>query len=63
MTNQYPYPAEDVKKNCLSHIKRTNHQLELYNMFLEDAIAQIDSELCEKKWERLKKKGHPANFS
>jgi hypothetical protein len=56
MTNQYPYPNENVKETCLIHIRETNRQLELYNIFLDEAIAQIDSELLQKKRDRLQMK-------
>ncbi len=45
MTDQYPYPNEETRKNCLERLRKTNRQLEIYNLFLDDAIAQIDAEL------------------
>ncbi|WP_019499306.1 hypothetical protein [Pseudanabaena sp. PCC 6802] len=59
MTNRYPYPNEETKRNCLDRLRETNRQLELYNLFLDDAISQIDSELRQQKRERLLTKIQP----
>jgi hypothetical protein len=56
MTDRYPYPNEEVKKNCLDRLRETNRQLDLYNLFLDDAIAQVDAELRQQKRKRLLKK-------
>lgn len=53
MSDRYPYPNEETRKSCLQRLRETNCQLELYNLFLDDAIAQIDSELRQHKRERL----------
>jgi hypothetical protein len=53
MTDKYPYPSEVTRKNCLDRLRESNRQLELYNLFLDDAISQIDSELRQQKRERL----------
>lgn len=53
MSEQYPYPNEETKKRCLKGLRETNHRLELYNLFLDDAIAQIDAELRQQKRARL----------
>ncbi len=53
MTDTYPYPSETTRKNCLDRLRESNRQLELYNLFLDDAIAQIDLELRQQKRERL----------
>ena len=53
MSEQYPYPNEETKKRCLEGLRQTNHRLELYNLFLDDAIAQIDAELRQQKRARL----------
>jgi hypothetical protein len=53
----YPYPDEETRIRCLDRIAlglpnrlgETNRQLELYNLFLDDAIAQIDKELRQQK--------------
>ncbi|WP_310483862.1 hypothetical protein [Chamaesiphon sp. VAR_48_metabat_403] len=50
---QYPYPDEETRKNCLDKLRESNRQLELYNLFLDDAISQIDLELRQHKRERL----------
>jgi hypothetical protein len=48
MLNQrYPYPNEETRIRCLvrvasalpNQLRETNRQLELYNLFLDDAIA------------------------
>ena len=53
MTQQYHYPDEETKKRCLEGLRESNRQLELYNLFLDDAIAQIDIELRQQKRMRL----------
>jgi hypothetical protein len=53
MSEQYPYPDEETKQRCLEGLRQTNHRLELYNLFLDDAIAQIDAELRQQKRARL----------
>jgi hypothetical protein len=59
MTDRSPYPNEETKKNCLDRLRETNRQLELYNLFLDDAISQIDSELRQQKRERLLQRIQP----
>ena len=61
MTDKYPYPSEATRKNCLDRLSESNRQLELYNLYLDDAIAQIDSELRQQKRERLLKRVQPTN--
>jgi hypothetical protein len=61
MTDRYPYPSEATRKNCLNRLRESNHQLELYNLFLDDAISQIDSELRQNKRERLLQRVPPAS--
>jgi hypothetical protein len=61
MTDRYPYPSEKTQKDCLDRLRESNRQLELYNLFLDDAIAQIDSELRQQKRERLLQRVQPAN--
>jgi hypothetical protein len=56
MNNNYSYPTEETKKYCLEHLRQTNRQLELYNLFLDEAIAQIDTELRQHKRNRLLQK-------
>jgi hypothetical protein len=53
MKDSYPYPSEETRKDCLDRLRESNRQLELYNLFLDDAISQIDSELRQNKRERL----------
>jgi hypothetical protein len=60
MTERYPYPSEEVRKNCLDKLRETTRQLDLYNLFLDDAIAQIDAELRQQKRKRLLQKVEPA---
>jgi hypothetical protein len=60
MTERYPYPNEEVRKNCLNRLRETTRQLDLYNLFLDDAIAQIDAELRQQKRKRLLQRVEPA---
>ena len=53
MTERYPFPDEETKKRCLNGLRETNRQLELYNLFLDDAIAQIELEARQQKREKL----------
>ena len=53
MSEPLPYPDEETKKRCLEGLRQTNYRLELYNLFLDDAIAQIDTELRQQKRARL----------
>jgi hypothetical protein len=53
MTERYAYPDEETRKRCLDGLRESNRQLELYNLFLDDAIAQIDLELRQQKRARL----------
>ena len=53
MNKSLSYPDQETKQRCLENLKQTNHQLELYNLFLDDAIAQIEIELRQQKRTRL----------
>ncbi|MDJ0729250.1 MAG: hypothetical protein QNJ33_04580 [Crocosphaera sp.] len=53
MSKQHSYPDEETQKRCLEKLRQTNRQLELYNLFLDEAIASIDTELRQQKRERL----------
>ena len=53
MNESLSYPDQETKQRCLENLKQTNHQLELYNLFLDDAIAQIETELRQQKRTRL----------
>jgi hypothetical protein len=53
MSEQCSYSDQETKKRCLDGLKQTNHRLELYNLFLDDAIAQIDAELRQQRRTRL----------
>jgi hypothetical protein len=53
LRQQYLYPDEETRKNCLDKLRESNRQLELYNLFLDDAISQIDLELRQHKRVRL----------
>ena len=53
MSGQSQYPDEETKKRCLEGLRQTNHRLELYNLFLDEAIAQIETELRQQKRARL----------
>jgi hypothetical protein len=63
MSDQYPYPDEETKKRCLEALRQTNHRLELYNLFLDDAIAQIDAELRQQKRSRLLQREQLTNIN
>jgi hypothetical protein len=60
MTDRYPYPNEEVRKNCLDRLRETTRQLDLYNLFLDEAIAQVDVELRQQKRKRLLQRVEPA---
>ncbi len=53
MNQLLSFPDQETKKRCLENLKQTNHKLELYNLFLDDAIAQIEIELRQQKRTRL----------
>jgi hypothetical protein len=53
LDRQYAYPDEETRKNCLDKLRESNRQLEPYNLFLDDAISQIDLELRQHKRSRL----------
>ena len=53
MTERYLFPDEETKKRCLDGLRKSNRQLELYNLFLDDSIAQIELEARQQKRERL----------
>ena len=53
MNKSLSYPDKETKQQCLESLKKTNHKLELYNLFLDDAIAQIEIELRQQKRTRL----------
>lgn len=53
MNKSLSYPDQKTKQRCLESLKQTNHKLELYNLFLDDAIAQIEIELRQQKRTRL----------
>jgi hypothetical protein len=40
MTERYHHPTEETKKSCLDRLRESNRQLELYNLFLDDAFAK-----------------------
>ena len=61
MTDRYLYPSEETRKNCLDRLRESNRQIELYNLFLDDAISQINSELRQQKRERLLQRVPPDN--
>jgi len=58
MSQQPFYPDEKTKKRCLEGLKQSNYQLELYNLFLDEAIALVDSELRQQKRTRLLQRNH-----
>jgi hypothetical protein len=60
LQQQYPYPSEETQKYCLDKLRESNLQLDLYNLCLDDAIAQIDSELRQQKREKLLRRIQPS---
>jgi hypothetical protein len=56
---RYPYPNEETRIRCLDRLRESNRQLELYNLFLDDVIAQIDAELRQQKRSRLLQRVKP----
>ncbi len=53
MSEQQFYPDKETQKRCLERLRKSNDQLELYNLFLEEAIAKVDAELRQQKRARL----------
>jgi hypothetical protein len=53
MTRQNSYPDSETKQRCLENLRQSNRQLALYNLFLDDAISQVDSKLRQYKRTRL----------
>ncbi len=53
------YPDETTRKQCLERLRETNRQLELYNLFLDDILAQLETESRQKRRERLLQRGQP----
>jgi hypothetical protein len=58
MTDQNFYPDEETKQRCLENLQQSNRYLALYNLFLDDAISQIDSKLRQYKRTRLSFQEH-----
>lgn len=52
-SEQYLYPDEETKKRYIERLRQTNYELELYNLFLDEALAQIDTQLHQQKRARL----------
>jgi hypothetical protein len=46
-------PFDTNSRGNRKGLRQTNHRLELYNLFLDDALAQIDAELRQQKRARL----------
>ena len=59
MTYRNSYPDEATKKQCLERLRETNRQLELYNLFLDDILAQLETESRQKRRERLLQRRQP----
>jgi hypothetical protein len=53
MTDLNFYPDDETKQRCIDNLRQSNRQLDLYNLFLDDAIAQIDLKLRQYKRKRL----------
>lgn len=63
MNKSLLYPDEETKKRCLQGLRQTNNQLELYNLFLDEAISQIDAELRQQKRTRLSQRKYDQSLS
>ena len=59
MTYRNSYPDETTRKQCLERLRETNRQIELYNLFLDDILAQLETESRQKRRERLLQRGQP----
>jgi hypothetical protein len=59
MTYRTSYPDEAARKQCLERLRETNRQIELYNLFLDDILAQLETESRQKRRERLLQRGQP----
>lgn len=46
-------PDPETKQNCLARLRQVNHNLNLYNLFLEETIAQVTTELQQQKWRKV----------
>ncbi|MFM6403582.1 MAG: hypothetical protein ACKPGT_02590 [Microcystis sp.] len=57
MTYRTSYPDEATRKQCLESLRETNRQIELYNLFLDDILAQLETESRQKRRERLLQRG------
>ena len=53
MSEQQFYPDKETQQRCLERLRKSNDQLELYNLFLDEAIAKVDAELRQQKRARL----------
>ena len=53
------YPDKTTRKQCLERLRETNRQLELYNLFLDDMLAQLETESRQKRRKRLLQRGQP----
>ena len=53
MSKQPFYPDEATQKRCLEGLRQSNYQLELYNLFLDEAIALVEAELRQQKRTKL----------
>jgi hypothetical protein len=53
MTCRDSYPDEITRKQCLERLRETKRQLELYNLFLDDMLGQLETESRQKRRERL----------
>jgi hypothetical protein len=57
MTYRTSYPDEATRKQSLERLRETNRQIELYNLFLDDILAQLETESRQKRRERLLQRG------
>jgi hypothetical protein len=57
MNLSYDYPDEESRKRGLEHLRKTNRQLELNNLRLDEILAKLEAELRNQRRERLLERG------
>lgn len=57
MTKQREIPDEQTRKHSLEGLRKSNHQLDLLNLQLDELIAMIEAEVRQQKKKRLLKRG------
>lgn len=57
MTKQRQIPDEEARKRSLEGLRKSNHQLDLLNLQLDELIATIEAEIRQQQKQRLFKRG------